>query len=61
MIRRTAGVRRAFATAAASFLKPLDSLVTRHIGPRENEVSSMLSTMHLSSLEELTAKVVPEV
>jgi len=36
------------------------SFANRHIGPRENQIQEMLSDLGFSSLEELSAAVVPE-
>ena len=36
------------------------SFANRHIGPRENQIQEMLSVLGFSSLEELSATVVPE-
>ncbi len=52
--------------AAISFrqhhlLKPADRFVKRHVGPRSADVSKMLETLSLSSLDELIAEAVPEV
>lgn len=38
---------------------PTDTFVHRHIGPDDAEIDTMLGTLGLSSLEELTAKTVP--
>jgi len=38
---------------------PTDTFVHRHIGPDDAEIASMLQTLGLASLEELTAKTVP--
>jgi glycine dehydrogenase len=37
-----------------------DKFVTRHIGPRENELPTMLSTIGVNSLEELIERTVPK-
>ena len=37
-----------------------DKFVTRHIGPRENDLPTMLSTIGVNSLEELIEKTVPK-
>ena len=36
------------------------SFANRHIGPRENQIQEMLSDLGFSSLEELSAAVIPE-
>ena len=40
-------------------LPPADNFSVRHIGPDENEISTMLETLGLSSLDELVQKTVP--
>ena len=35
------------------------SFANRHIGPRENQIQEMLSDLGFSTLEELSAAVVP--
>ena len=40
-------------------LKPADRFVKRHIGPRSHDVTHMLDTLGLSSLEELVEQTVP--
>ncbi len=52
--------------AAISFqqhdlLRPADRFVKRHIGPRSADVSKMLQTLGLSSLDELIDEAVPEI
>src|SRR5664280_1787028 len=37
-----------------------DKFVTRHIGPRENDLPTMLSTIGVNSLEELIERTVPK-
>ncbi len=39
---------------------PYDSFVTRHIGPRENDIREMLNAVGVSSMDELIAQTVPE-
>jgi glycine dehydrogenase len=39
---------------------PQDRFVTRHIGPRENEIAEMLKSIGVSSLDELIEQTVPE-
>ncbi len=39
---------------------PHDSFVTRHIGPREQEINKMLETIGVSNMEELIRETVPE-
>jgi glycine dehydrogenase len=39
---------------------PTDTFVHRHIGPDDAEIATMLGTLGLASLEELTGKTVPE-
>jgi glycine dehydrogenase len=41
-------------------LKPADRFVKRHIGPRSHDVTHMLDTLGLSSLEELVEQAVPQ-
>ena len=38
----------------------LSEFVARHIGPRETDVSRMLDTLGVSSVDELIDKVIPE-
>ena len=38
---------------------PYDNFATRHIGPRENEISEMLQSIGVSSLDELIEQTVP--
>ena len=40
-------------------LQPSDIFVQRHIGPNPDEVSGMLATLGLASLEELVAETIP--
>ena len=40
-------------------LPPADNFSVRHIGPDENEISTMLETLGLTSLDELVQKTVP--
>lgn len=42
------------------FSAPLSPFVSRHIGPRDNEIQFMLSELGYASLDELTIAVVPE-
>ena len=44
-----------------SLLRPTDDFVERHLGPKEAEVTQMLDTLGLSSLDELIDKAVPQV
>ena len=37
-----------------------EKFVTRHIGPRENELPTMLRTIGVNSLEELIERTVPK-
>ncbi len=43
----------------AGGLDPLDSFWNRHIGPSEDEIGEMLSTLGLSSLDQLVAQTIP--
>jgi hypothetical protein len=43
------------------FLKALDTFPRRHIGPRADEVQTMLSALGLKSVDELMDKVVPHI
>jgi len=43
----------------SSILRPTDSFVRRHIGPRDHELVEMLETIGCGSLDELTDAVVP--
>ncbi|HEV7298388.1 MAG TPA: aminomethyl-transferring glycine dehydrogenase [Tepidisphaeraceae bacterium] len=45
--------------AAVPHFGPTDTFVHRHIGPDDAEVATMLETLGVASLEELTAKTVP--
>ena len=38
---------------------PYDNFVTRHIGPREDDVKKMLKTVGVSSMDELIDQTVP--
>lgn len=40
-------------------LESSDAFLGRHIGPNENDISSMLATVGAASLEDLTAQTVP--
>ena len=40
-------------------LRPSDTFVRRHIGPRASELTEMLATVGLSSVEELVDRTVP--
>ena len=44
----------------SSIFTPLDTFPKRHIGPEENEISSMLKLLKLSSLDDLVNKTVPQ-
>ena len=46
-------------TAAIVDLEQRDDFIHRHIGPRETHVASMLRVVGASSLDDLTAKIVP--
>ncbi len=37
-----------------------DDFIHRHVGPSENEISAMIESLNLDSLETLVSKVVPE-
>jgi glycine dehydrogenase len=43
----------------AANLPPFDSFVSRHIGPRADDISEMLRALRLSSLEQLVDETVP--
>ena len=38
----------------------IDSFVSRHIGPREDDIQSMLKTIDCESLDQLIEKTIPE-
>lgn len=44
----------------SSVFAPLDSFARRHIGPNDKEVTRMLKTLGLDSLNELVSKTIPE-
>jgi glycine dehydrogenase len=46
--------------AGGSLFAPTDSFPARHIGPSDSEVSEMLGTLGLASLDALVAETVPE-
>jgi glycine dehydrogenase len=46
--------------ANRELLPPADHFVKRHLGPRSNDVTRMLRSLGLSSLEELVKETVPE-
>lgn len=48
------------AITSPAFLKPIDSFPSRHIGPRDDDIAQMLSTIGLKSLSDLTEAVVPK-
>ncbi len=47
------------ASSSAAFLAPTDTFVRRHIGPSENDVRAMLSSLGARSLGELMDQTVP--
>ncbi len=56
---RTERTSMAERTATPSFLAPSDVLVHRHVGPRDNEVSTMLETCGAASLDGLIDETIP--
>ena len=38
---------------------PYDNFVTRHVGPRENDIKDMLDAVGVSSMDELIEQIVP--